>query len=124
MIVPVTTRGDAIGLLELLLPAEPGDDVLDEVGEAAPILACVVIANGRFTDLHAWDKRSRPATSAAENQYQLLLPPHCRARPHSAPCAGVWSPRPDWHGPQQTLRHVSSGADTQRASASRVKQQP
>jgi hypothetical protein len=30
----------------------------------------------------------------------------------------------DWHGPQQTLRHVSSGADVQQASASRVKQQP
>ena len=29
----------------------------------------------------------------------------------------------DWHGPQQTLRQVSSGAATQQASASRTKQE-
>ncbi|MFF9623211.1 PP2C family protein-serine/threonine phosphatase [Streptomyces griseosporeus] len=74
VIVPVTNRGDAIGLLELLLPAGPGDGVLDEVGEAAHILAYVVIANGRFTDLYTWGKRSRPPTLAAEIQYQLLPP--------------------------------------------------
>lgn len=74
VIVPVTNRGDAIGLLELLLPAAPGDGILDEVGEAAHILAYVVIANGRFTDLYTWGKRSRPPTLAAEIQYQLLPP--------------------------------------------------
>ncbi|SOF02186.1 Stage II sporulation protein E (SpoIIE) [Streptomyces sp. OV198] len=72
VIVPVTNRGDAIGLLELLLPADPGEDVLDEVGEAAHVLAYIVIANGRFTDLYTWGKRSRPPTLAAEIQYQLL----------------------------------------------------
>jgi serine phosphatase RsbU (regulator of sigma subunit) len=30
----------------------------------------------------------------------------------------------DWHGPQETQRHVSSGADAQQASAGRTKQQP
>ncbi|MEU2054600.1 PP2C family protein-serine/threonine phosphatase [Streptomyces bungoensis] len=74
VIVPVTNRGDAIGLLELLLPTDPGDDVLDEVGEVAHILAYIVIANGRFTDLYTWGKRSRPPTLAAEIQYQLLPP--------------------------------------------------
>ncbi|MEU6988369.1 PP2C family protein-serine/threonine phosphatase [Streptomyces sp. NPDC046324] len=74
VIVPVTNRGDAIGLLELLLPADPGKDVLDAVVEAAHILAYVVIANGRFTDLYTWGKRSRPPTLAAEIQYQLLPP--------------------------------------------------
>ncbi|MCX5000547.1 PP2C family protein-serine/threonine phosphatase [Streptomyces longwoodensis] len=72
VIVPVTNRGDAIGLLELLLPADPGAGILDEIGEAAHILAYVVIANGRFTDLYTWGKRSRPPTLAAEIQYQLL----------------------------------------------------
>ncbi|MFE9906320.1 PP2C family protein-serine/threonine phosphatase [Streptomyces achromogenes] len=74
VIVPVSNRGDAIGLLELLLPADPGDGVLDEVAEAAHILAYVVIANGRFTDLYTWGKRSRPPTLAAEIQYQMLPP--------------------------------------------------
>ncbi|MFE7933671.1 PP2C family protein-serine/threonine phosphatase [Streptomyces sp. NPDC057456] len=72
VIVPVTNRGDAIGLLELLLPAAPGEDVLEAVGEAAHALAYIVIANGRFTDLYTWGKRSRPPTLAAEIQYQLL----------------------------------------------------
>jgi hypothetical protein len=72
LILPVTNRGDAIGLLELLLPGAPGQDVLAAVGEAAHILAYIVIANGRFTDLFTWGKRSRPATLAAEIQFQLL----------------------------------------------------
>ncbi|MEU0633711.1 PP2C family protein-serine/threonine phosphatase [Streptomyces sp. NPDC005989] len=72
VIAPVTNRGDAIGLLELLLPADPGEDFLDAIREAAHILAYIVIANGRFTDLYAWGKRSRPSTLAAEIQYQLL----------------------------------------------------
>jgi hypothetical protein len=74
VIVPVTNRGDAIGLLEVLLPGTPGDDVLDALGEASHALAYIVIANGRFTDLFTWGKRSRPPTLAAEIQYQLLPP--------------------------------------------------
>lgn len=74
VIAPVTNRGDAIGLLELLLPTAPGEDALHAVGEAAHALAYVVIANGRFTDLYTWGKRSRPPTLAAEIQYQLLPP--------------------------------------------------
>lgn len=74
VIVPVTNRGDAIGLLELLLPATPDEDVLLAVGEAAHVLAYIVIVNGRFTDLYTWGKRTRPPTLAAEIQYQLLPP--------------------------------------------------
>lgn len=33
-----------------------------------------MIANGRFTDLYTWGKRSKPPTLAAEIQYQLLPP--------------------------------------------------
>ncbi len=73
VIVPVTNRGDAIGLLELLLPTDRSEeDVVHAVGEAAHALAYVVIANGRFTDYYTWGKRSRPPTLAAEIQYQLL----------------------------------------------------
>ncbi|MCI4041398.1 PP2C family protein-serine/threonine phosphatase [Streptomyces sp. TRM75563] len=73
VIVPVTNRGDAIGLLELLLPADRSEeDVVHAVGEAAHALAYVVIANGRFTDFYTWGKRTRPPTLAAEIQYQLL----------------------------------------------------
>lgn len=74
LIVPVTNRGDAIGLLELFLSGDSGEDTLEAVGEVAHILAYIVIANGRFTDLYTWGKRSRPPTLAAEIQYQLLPP--------------------------------------------------
>ncbi|MFJ8546088.1 PP2C family protein-serine/threonine phosphatase [Streptomyces sp. NPDC093586] len=74
VVMPVTNRGDAIGLLELFLPAASGEDILEAVGEAAHVLAYVVIANGRFTDLYTWGKRSVPPTLAAEIQYQLLPP--------------------------------------------------
>ncbi|MFD4610450.1 PP2C family protein-serine/threonine phosphatase [Streptomyces sp. NPDC058440] len=77
VICPVTNRGDAIGLLELFLPAghaDPGQGVLDAVGAAAHALAYIVIANQRFTDLYTWGKRSRPLTLAAEIQHQLLPP--------------------------------------------------
>ena len=72
LIFPVTNRGDAIGLLEFLLPAGPGQGVLDAVAEAAHILAYIVIANQRFTDLYTWGRRSRPLTLAAEIQQRLL----------------------------------------------------
>lgn len=74
VIFPVTNRGDAIGLLELLLPAGPGQEVLNAVGEAAHLLAYIVIANQRFTDLYTWGRRSRPLTLASEIQHQLLPP--------------------------------------------------
>ncbi|MFI1096325.1 PP2C family protein-serine/threonine phosphatase [Streptomyces sp. NPDC020917] len=72
VIYPVTNRGDAIGLLEMLLPTGPSEGVLDAVGGAAHALAYIVIANQRFTDLYTWGKRSRPFTLAAEIQHRLL----------------------------------------------------
>jgi serine phosphatase RsbU (regulator of sigma subunit) len=72
VITPVTNRGDAIGVLELELPASQSEDALEEIKEAAHALAYIVIANQRFTDFYTWGKRSRPMDLAAEIQYQLL----------------------------------------------------
>lgn len=72
VIVPVTNRGDAIGLLEVMVSTDPDGGVLDAIAEAAHALAYIVIANQRFTDLYTWGKRSRPPTLPAEIQYQLL----------------------------------------------------
>ena len=91
LIVPVTNRGDAIGLLELFLPAEPGEDVLDAVGDAAHVLAYIVIANGRLTDLYTWGKRSRPPPWQQKSSTSCC-PRRCRARRLSSHCAGTWSP--------------------------------
>lgn len=86
VIVPVTNRGDAIGLLELILPvgedASGGPEQLDHldpavlhaVNEATRYLAYVVISNQRFTDLYTWGKRSTRLTLSAEIQHHLLPP--------------------------------------------------
>lgn len=69
---PVTNRGEAIGILELVLPDAPDDRTVAEVAAAARVLAYIVIANRRFTDLYDWGQRSIPLTLAAEVQHRLL----------------------------------------------------
>jgi hypothetical protein len=69
---PVTDRGDVIGVLEILLPADPDADTADYVAAAAHALGYVVIVNRRFTDLFEWGQRSQPFSLAAEIQRRLL----------------------------------------------------
>ena len=59
-------------MLELALPAVPGEQTIADLGRAAHALAYVVIANRRFTDLYAWGQRSVPLSLAAEIQHRLL----------------------------------------------------
>jgi serine phosphatase RsbU (regulator of sigma subunit) len=68
----VTDRGDAIGLIEMLLPRSPTPPELDEVRSAAHALAYVVIAARRHTDVFEWGMRSTPFSLAAEIQRRLL----------------------------------------------------
>ncbi|MDI5966472.1 PP2C family protein-serine/threonine phosphatase [Streptantibioticus silvisoli] len=72
VVVPVTNRGDAIGLLELFLPMAPDVEVMREIGETAHALAYIVIANRSFTDLYQWGRRTIPLSLAAEIQHRLL----------------------------------------------------
>ncbi|CAM5705837.1 SpoIIE family protein phosphatase [Streptomyces hirsutus] len=68
----MTNRGDAIGLLELFLPAAPEAEVMRAIGETAHVLAYVVIANRSFTDVYQWGRRTIPLSLAAEIQHRLL----------------------------------------------------
>jgi serine phosphatase RsbU (regulator of sigma subunit) len=70
--VPVTDRGDAIGVIELTLPAHPDEQALADVAATAHALAYVVIANRRHTDLFEWGQRTTPFSLAAEIQRRLL----------------------------------------------------
>ena len=72
IVAPVTNRGDAIGLLELFLPAAPDAETVREVGETAHVLAYIVIANRSFTDVYQWGRRTAPLSLAAEIQHWLL----------------------------------------------------
>jgi hypothetical protein len=80
VLVPVTDRGDAIGLLELDLPRYPSDDEILDVANAAHALAYVVIAARRHTDVFEWGQRTTPFSLAAEIQRRLLPPAYtCEA---------------------------------------------
>ena len=70
--IPVTNRGDAIGLLQLDLPYHPDEDVVADLATAGHALAYVVVANRRHTDLFEWGQRSAPFSLAAEIQRRLL----------------------------------------------------
>jgi serine phosphatase RsbU (regulator of sigma subunit) len=72
VVVPVTDRGDAIGVLELHLPRYPTAAQVADVGTAAHALAYVVIAARRHTDVFEWGQRSSPFALAAEIQRRLL----------------------------------------------------
>ena len=72
VLAPVTERGESLGLLELYLPGEPDGDVVAEIAEVAHLLAFVVIANRRHTDLFEWGQRSREFDLSAEIQQRLL----------------------------------------------------
>jgi serine phosphatase RsbU (regulator of sigma subunit) len=72
MTVPVTDRGDAIGLLELVLPRRPSPHEVADICSAAHALAYVVIAARRHTDVFEWGQRTTPFALAAEIQRRLL----------------------------------------------------
>jgi hypothetical protein len=72
LIVPVTDRGDAIGVLEMTLPRQPSSAEVADVSSAAHALAYVVIAARQHTDVFEWGHRSTPFELAAEIQRRLL----------------------------------------------------
>ena len=72
LFAPVTSRGEAVGVLELGLDERPDEATLASVAAAAHALAYIVIANRRFTDLYEWGQRSLPLSLEAEIQHRLL----------------------------------------------------
>ena len=80
VLAPVTERGETIGVLEVTLPDRPETVSCAEIGRLAHLLAFVVIANRRHTDLYEWGQRTRPLSLSAEIQHQLLPGPQtCEA---------------------------------------------
>jgi serine phosphatase RsbU (regulator of sigma subunit) len=72
LFAPVTSRGEAVGVLELGLEDFPVQQTVADVALAAHFFAYVVIANRRYTDLFEWGQRSVPLSLAAEIQHRLL----------------------------------------------------
>ena len=69
---PVTSRGEAVGVLELRVPDPPDQQTIADVAQAGHALAYIVIAGRRYTDLFEWGQRSVPLSLAAEIQHRLL----------------------------------------------------
>jgi serine phosphatase RsbU (regulator of sigma subunit) len=72
LFAPVTSRGEAVGVLELRVPSALDEQATAGVAQAAHALAYIVIANRRYTDLYEWGQRSVPLSLAAEIQHRLL----------------------------------------------------
>lgn len=72
VLVPVTERGDAIGILEVLVPRSPDNETLRYLTSAGHVLAYTIVAANRHTDLFEWARRDVPFSLPAEIQRRLL----------------------------------------------------
>jgi serine phosphatase RsbU (regulator of sigma subunit) len=97
VLLPVTERGDAIGVLEVSLPQQPNPETVDYLVAAAHALAYVLIASRRHTDLFEWAQRDIPFSLAAELQ-RRLLPSAYTAEGGSFTIAGWLEPAHDAGG--------------------------
>ncbi|MEV5434335.1 PP2C family protein-serine/threonine phosphatase [Streptomyces sp. NPDC052701] len=88
VVVPVTNRGDCVGVLEMTLPGTD-DTVLRHVAEAAHALAYIIVTDRRFTDLYQWGQRTTRMTLAAEIQHQLLPSASCCEAPQFTLACGL-----------------------------------
>jgi hypothetical protein len=71
--LPITVRGDRLGVLSVRLPAgAPDPDTVLQLGDFATALGHEVITAGRDTDVYLQARRTRRLTLAAEMQWQLL----------------------------------------------------
>jgi len=72
LIVPVTDRGDTMGVVEVRMAEVPDEVAVASIAAAARALAYVVVGSRRHTDLFEWAQRSTPFSLAAEIQRRLL----------------------------------------------------
>ncbi|MDQ1040931.1 serine phosphatase RsbU (regulator of sigma subunit) [Streptomyces sp. V3I8] len=100
--LPVTVRGDRLGVLSVTLPsADTAADCTAELAEVAEVLGHEVIVAERDTDLYLQARRKDRLTLAAEMQWQLLPARSC-ARPEYAlgaqlePAYAVFGDNFDW----------------------------
>ncbi|MGW7535978.1 PP2C family protein-serine/threonine phosphatase [Amycolatopsis sp. NPDC054798] len=70
--LPVSVRGDRLGILAVTLPAEPEPPVWADLERFAEAVAHELVVADRDTDLYVQARRSSRLTLAAEMQWQLL----------------------------------------------------
>lgn len=114
--LPVTVRGDRLGVLTATLPsAEEAQEVLPELAELAGVLAHEMIVAERDTDVYHQARRRDRLTLAAEMQWQLL-PARSSSRPEYAlgaqlePAYAVFGDNFDWStSTDRLLLYITNG---------------
>jgi serine phosphatase RsbU (regulator of sigma subunit) len=118
--LPVSIRGDRLGVLQLTLPGAPAPAALDQLGQLATVIAYALQAAARQSDAVQRAARSERLTLAAEMQWQLLPGRGCRAPEyelagHLEPAYSVHADNFDWsQDGEQLLLSVTDGASDSR----------
>jgi serine phosphatase RsbU (regulator of sigma subunit) len=113
--LPVTMRGDRLGVLAVRLPARPDDDTVAELASLGTMFAHELAAAERDTDVYLKARRRQRLTLAAEMQWELL-PGRGTARPQYVlggqlePAYSIGGDNFDWAtGPDQLTLTVTNG---------------
>ncbi|MFC8083121.1 PP2C family protein-serine/threonine phosphatase [Streptomyces sp. NPDC057340] len=114
--LPVSVRGDRLGVLSVVLPGrEHVRDCLAELAEIAEVLGREVVVAERDTDLYLQARRKDRLTLAAEMQWQLLPGRSC-ARPEYElgaqlePAYAIFGDNFDWSATAEHLMlYVTNG---------------
>ncbi|MGW3985848.1 PP2C family protein-serine/threonine phosphatase [Streptomyces sp. NPDC004830] len=114
--LPVSVRGDRLGVLTVTLPdAGHAEDCVGELAEVAEVLAHEVVVAERDTDLYLQARRRDRLTLAAEMQWQLLPARSC-ARPEYElgaqlePAYAIFGDNFDWSASADRLSlYVTNG---------------
>ncbi|MEU3465235.1 PP2C family protein-serine/threonine phosphatase [Streptomyces sp. NPDC006733] len=113
--LPVTARGDRLGVLSVTFAQPPAQDAVAELLEIAVLLAHEVVVAERDTDLYVQARRLDRLTLAAEMQWQLLPARSC-LRPEFAlgaqlePAYDTFGDNFDWSSsPDALLLSITNG---------------
>ncbi|MFE9751682.1 PP2C family protein-serine/threonine phosphatase [Saccharothrix saharensis] len=99
--LPVTVRGDRLGVLSVRLSSEPDRDELHDLAEIAAVLGHEIVVAERDTDLYLQARRAHRLTLAAEMQWQLLPGRSCARTEYSIggqlePAYAIYGDNFDW----------------------------
>ncbi|NNN31059.1 serine/threonine-protein phosphatase [Streptomyces sp. S3(2020)] len=114
--LPVTVRGDRLGVLSVTLPpgVRPGDD-LAELAAVAEVLGHEVVVAERDTDIYQRARREERLTLAAEMQWQLLPARSCAGPQYALgaqlePAYAIFGDNFDWSvSADRLLLYVTNG---------------
>lgn len=99
--IPVTVRGDRLGVLRMWLPAPPDDDEREELAGLGVVVGHALSAANRDTDVFELAARGQRLSLAAEMQWQLLPGRFCAGAEFALagqlePAYGVRGDNFDW----------------------------